>query len=161
MAALRESGPVPGDENGKKRGDESAKKKKRPDKGVCHLHPIQHFFYIHAKHIMQIDMDKLAENLQRLQEDDLLQVVQMVHDHKTADSYTKNDVDGMTFPKPLFLLLLKQPPLTSDLSWRIPRRPLHPPRKPHPNAMGFLARTSRCCIVIAGLIRENLKGNSI
>jgi transcription initiation factor IIF auxiliary subunit len=40
-------------------------------------------------------MDKLAENLQRLQEDDLLQVVQMVHDHKTADSYTKNDIDGM------------------------------------------------------------------
>lgn len=39
-------------------------------------------------------MDKLAENLQRLQEDDLLQVVQMVHDHKTADSYTKNDIDG-------------------------------------------------------------------
>jgi transcription initiation factor IIF auxiliary subunit len=39
-------------------------------------------------------MDKLAENLQRLQEDDLLQVVQMVHDHKTNDSYTKNDVDG-------------------------------------------------------------------
>ena len=31
---LRETGPVPGDENGKKRGDESAKKKKRPDKGV-------------------------------------------------------------------------------------------------------------------------------
>lgn len=31
---LRESGPVPGDENGKKRGDESAKKKKRTDKGV-------------------------------------------------------------------------------------------------------------------------------
>lgn len=41
-------------------------------------------------------MDKLAENLQRLQEDDLLQVVQMVHDHKTADSYTKNDIDGMS-----------------------------------------------------------------
>lgn len=42
----------------------------------------------------QIDMDKLADNLQRLQEDDLLQVVQMVHDHKTAESYTKNDIDG-------------------------------------------------------------------
>ena len=39
-------------------------------------------------------MDKLAENLQRLDEDDLLQVVQMIHDHKTADSYTKNDVEG-------------------------------------------------------------------
>ena len=39
-------------------------------------------------------MDKLAENLQRLQEDDLLQVVQIIHDHKSADSYTKNDIDG-------------------------------------------------------------------
>ena len=42
---------------------------------------------------MQIDMEKLAENLQKLGEDDLLQVVQMVHDNKTADTYTKNDVD--------------------------------------------------------------------
>jgi transcription initiation factor IIF auxiliary subunit len=38
-------------------------------------------------------MDKLAEGLQKLGEDDLLQVVQMVHDHKSADSYTKNDVE--------------------------------------------------------------------
>ena len=39
-------------------------------------------------------MDKLADNLQRLSEDDLLQVVQLVHEHKSSDSYTKNDVDG-------------------------------------------------------------------
>lgn len=39
-------------------------------------------------------MDKLADNLQRLQEDDLLQVVQMIHDNKNNDSYTKNDVEG-------------------------------------------------------------------
>ena len=39
-------------------------------------------------------MDKLAENLQRLQEDDLLHVVQLIHDFKSQDSYTKNDVDG-------------------------------------------------------------------
>jgi transcription initiation factor IIF auxiliary subunit len=38
-------------------------------------------------------MDKLADGLQRLGEDDLLQVVQMVHDHKAPDSYTKNDVE--------------------------------------------------------------------
>ena len=43
----------------------------------------------------QVNMDKLADNLQKLQEDDLLQVVQLIHDHKTSDSYTKNDVDGM------------------------------------------------------------------
>lgn len=36
MAILRESGPVPGDENGvkSKRGDEGSKKKKRIDKNV-------------------------------------------------------------------------------------------------------------------------------
>ena len=39
-------------------------------------------------------MDRLADNLQRLSEDDLLQVVQMVHEHKSPESYTKNDVEG-------------------------------------------------------------------
>ena len=34
LAILKESGPVPGDANGVKARDESAKKKKRPDKGV-------------------------------------------------------------------------------------------------------------------------------
>jgi transcription initiation factor TFIID/TFIIF subunit len=43
-------------------------------------------------------MDKLAEGLQKLGEDDLLQVVQMVHDNKTADSYTKNDVEREYLP---------------------------------------------------------------
>jgi len=38
-------------------------------------------------------MEKLAENLQRVNEDDLLLVVQMIHDNKTADSWTKNDVE--------------------------------------------------------------------
>lgn len=40
------------------------------------------------------DMDRLAEGLQKLGEDDLLQVVQMVHDHKDADSWMRNDVEG-------------------------------------------------------------------
>lgn len=64
---LRESGPVPGDENGRKSG--SVKKKKG------------------------IDMDKLAEGLVKLREDDLLHVVQMIHDNKSEDTYTKNDID--------------------------------------------------------------------
>ena len=38
-------------------------------------------------------MEKLADNLQRLSEDDLLQVVQLIHDNKSADTYTKNDVE--------------------------------------------------------------------
>lgn len=42
-------------------------------------------------------MEKLAEGLQRLGEEDLLNVVQLVHDHKTSDTYTKNDVESMCF----------------------------------------------------------------
>ncbi len=41
-----------------------------------------------------VDMDKLAEGLQKLSEDDLLQVVQLVTDHKTNESYVVNNVDG-------------------------------------------------------------------
>jgi transcription initiation factor IIF auxiliary subunit len=42
-------------------------------------------------------MDKLADGLQKLNEDDLLQIVQMVQDHKAPDSYTKNDVERKSF----------------------------------------------------------------
>ena len=38
-------------------------------------------------------MEKLAENLQKMGEDDLLVVVQMIHDNKSSESWTKNDVD--------------------------------------------------------------------
>jgi transcription initiation factor IIF auxiliary subunit len=85
--ALRASGPVPGDAggdliNGKKSGrisgvasaDGEGKKRKKTD-------------------MRGIDMDSLAEKLQRLGEDDLLQVVQMVHDNKSEDSWMRNDVD--------------------------------------------------------------------
>ncbi|KAK1146109.1 transcription factor TFIIF complex subunit Tfg3 [Aspergillus melleus] len=89
LALLRESGPVPGDENGVKTkrsagADEGSKKKKRTEKNV--------------------DMDKLADGLQRLGEDDLLQVVQMVHDNKAPDSYTKNDVEQGEFHVDLYTL---------------------------------------------------------
>lgn len=39
-------------------------------------------------------MEKLADGLQKLSEDDLLHVVQLVHDNKTAETYTKNDVES-------------------------------------------------------------------
>ena len=38
-------------------------------------------------------MEKLAENLQKMNEDDLIHVVQMIHDNKTQDTWTKNDVE--------------------------------------------------------------------
>ena len=48
-----------------------------------------------------IDMDKLAEGLQKLGEDDLLQVVQMVHDNKSEDSWMRNDAER-EFGTPLY-----------------------------------------------------------
>jgi transcription initiation factor IIF auxiliary subunit len=38
-------------------------------------------------------MERLADGLQKLGEDDLLEVVQMVHDNKSPDTYIKNDVE--------------------------------------------------------------------
>lgn len=95
LAALRDSGPVPGEANGaagNKRqsevgaGGEQKKKKKggENNKGF--------------------DMDKLAEGLQKLNEDDLLQVVQMVHDHKTEESWMRNDVEQGEFHVDLYTL---------------------------------------------------------
>jgi hypothetical protein len=40
-------------------------------------------------------MDRLAQGLQKLQEEDLLQVVRMVTEHKTQEMYVKNDLEGM------------------------------------------------------------------
>ena len=39
-------------------------------------------------------MERLAQGLQKLQEDDLLQVVKIVTDHKTPEMYVKNDLEG-------------------------------------------------------------------
>lgn len=106
---LRNSGTVPGDTNGdaatKKRGSEigagAVQKKKKGGDGKG-----------------GVDMDKLAEGLQKLGEDDLLQVVQMVHDNKSEESWLRNDVeqgefhvDLYTLPEPLIEMLWK---LTKD-----------------------------------------------
>lgn len=56
------------------RSKDASKKKSRRDKAV--------------------DMEKLADGLQKLSEDDLLHVVTMVHDNKTSETYTKNDVES-------------------------------------------------------------------
>jgi len=81
LALLQESGSA--DANGI-RGKDAAKKKNRRDKNV--------------------DMEKLAEGLQKLNEDDLLHVVTMVHDNKTSETYTKNDVENGEFHVDLYTL---------------------------------------------------------
>lgn len=51
-----------------------------------------------------VDMEKLAEALPQLGEEDLLQVVQMVHDNKSDETYTKNDVENGEFHVDLYTL---------------------------------------------------------
>lgn len=77
---LRDSGPV-GDANG------AAKPEKRKKASKT-----------------QVDMEKLAEGLERLGEDDLLHIVQLVHDNKTEETYTKNDVENGEFQVDLYTL---------------------------------------------------------
>lgn len=59
-----------------------------------------------------VDLERLADGLKMLGEDDLLGVVEMVTDNKTKDMYIKNDVqegefhmDLYTLPDPLLLSL--------------------------------------------------------
>ena len=125
LAILKESGPVPGDANGVKAREESAKKKKRPDKGVSlSEHSRSANFDADRAFWIQIDMEKLAENMQKMTEDDLLLVVQMIHDNKTAETWTKNDVDRKYCIRCRVSVLR----LTSSRRGRISSGSLHPSR---------------------------------
>ncbi|KAI5836833.1 yeats family-domain-containing protein [Morchella snyderi] len=107
LKQLALSGPVPGsdsappEENGltkrdkrKNDGEERVKKKSRSERAF--------------------DMEKLADGLQKLQEEHLLQVVQMVHDNKTPDTYIKNDVEQGEFHVDLYTL----PPHLTQMLWK-------------------------------------------
>ncbi|KAF3910787.1 hypothetical protein ABW20_dc0101941 [Dactylellina cionopaga] len=85
MKLLAQSGPVPGleaftDMDGNARKPQKQAPEERSTKKS-------------SRSMKNIDMEKLAEGLQKLDEDDLLKVVQMVHEHKTPDTYIKNDVE--------------------------------------------------------------------
>jgi transcription initiation factor TFIID/TFIIF subunit len=43
------------------------------------------------------DYEKIAEALEKLEEDDLLKVIQIINDYKTDSTYIKSDVDGTSF----------------------------------------------------------------
>lgn len=53
-----------------------------------------------------VDIDRLADGLQKLGEDDLLQIVQIVNDGKTDDMYVRNDLEGMPGLSPVFVTRL-------------------------------------------------------
>lgn len=86
LEALRQSGSVgdAGTTNGASGAAKPEKKRQKQNRNV--------------------DMEKLAEALPQLAEDDLLQVVQMVHDNKSEETYTKNDVENGEFHVDLYTL---------------------------------------------------------
>ena len=85
---MRTSGPIP-DANGAAKPDG---KRKRPNKNVSVLLLSPEY---HDANRNEVDMEKLADGLQKLDEESLLHVVQLVHDHKSAETYAKNDVESM------------------------------------------------------------------
>jgi transcription initiation factor IIF auxiliary subunit len=80
QAILRETGPLPTDEERKLKKGEAKNKRKN------------------------WDMDKIADALVKLGEDDLLHVIQMVHDHKDEHTYILNNVDQGEFSVDLYSL---------------------------------------------------------
>ncbi|KAI9720984.1 MAG: hypothetical protein M1828_005456 [Chrysothrix sp. TS-e1954] len=88
LEILRQSGPVPGDANGVAAGGAAGKDRKRAG----------------GRKSNNVDMEKLADSLTRLTEDDLLHVVHMIHENKSSDTYTKNDVDNGEFHVDLYTL---------------------------------------------------------
>jgi transcription initiation factor TFIID/TFIIF subunit len=88
IQALRETGPVGNDD------DTKATKARKLADG--------------KKRKFAFDYEKMGDALTKLNEDDLLHVIQMIHDHKNDDTVTNNDlergeftVDLFTMPEPL------------------------------------------------------------
>ncbi|KAH6849922.1 transcription initiation factor IIF-like protein [Chaetomium sp. MPI-CAGE-AT-0009] len=77
---LRETGPLPSDEERKIKKADGGKKKKT------------------------FDVEKMADGLIKLGEDDLLQVIQLIHDHKDDSTYVQNNIDAGEFSVDLYTL---------------------------------------------------------
>lgn len=77
---LRETGPLPSDEERKIKKADGGKKKK------------------------PFDVEKMADGLVKLSEDDLLQVIQMIHDGKDESTYIQNNTDAGEFSVDLYTL---------------------------------------------------------
>jgi transcription initiation factor TFIID/TFIIF subunit len=71
---LRELGPLPMDEERAKKKASGATKKTAAQKW---------------------DLEKIADALEKLDEDDLLTVIGLINDHKNAETYIRSDADGM------------------------------------------------------------------
>ncbi|KAK6533489.1 hypothetical protein TWF694_002428 [Orbilia ellipsospora] len=97
MKVLAQTGPVPGLETF---GEADTSSSRKPPKAAPEDKPSKKS----SRGTKHIDMDKLAEGMTKLSEDDLLKVVQMIHEHKTQDTYVKNDVEQGEFHVDLYTL---------------------------------------------------------
>ena len=74
---LRETGPLPNDEDRPKK------------KGVAT-----------KKGTQKYDYEKIAEALEKLEEEDLLRVIQLINENKAPDTYIRSDVEGESCLRP-------------------------------------------------------------
>lgn len=79
---LRETGPLPTDD------DHRAKKK-----GVAS-----------KKSAQKYDYEKIAEALEKLEEEDLLRVIQLINENKTPETYIRSDADAGEFSIDLYTM---------------------------------------------------------
>ena len=99
---LRETGPLPSDEERKLKKADGGKKKK-----------------------VTVDVEKMADGMVKLGEDDLLQVIQMIHDGKDDNTYIQNNIDG-EFAASWPCLACDTGMLTGRASsWRVFRRSIY------------------------------------
>ncbi|KAK0621423.1 transcription initiation factor IIF-like protein [Bombardia bombarda] len=77
---LRETGPLPSDEERKLKKVDGGKKKK------------------------SFDVEKMADGLVKLSEEDLLHVIQLIHDNKDDNTYIQNNLDAGEFSVDLYTL---------------------------------------------------------
>lgn len=89
---LAESGPVPTDDGKRKNETDLASKLKKLKSANGNATKAS------------IDLEKLANGLTKLSEDDLIVIVQMVTDNRTGDMNIKNDVDNGEFTMDLYTL---------------------------------------------------------
>ncbi|KAI0390417.1 transcription initiation factor IIF-like protein [Xylariaceae sp. FL0594] len=92
VQVLRETGPVGDDETKGAKARKGADAKKRK---------------------ANFDFEKMADAMTKLNEDDLLHVIQMIHDHKNDDTLTINDLERGEFSIDLFTM----PDTLSRMIW--------------------------------------------
>ncbi|KAL2105600.1 hypothetical protein VUR80DRAFT_8038 [Thermomyces stellatus] len=88
---LRELGPLPDDDSRPKKKGVAGKKTSA----------------------QKYDFEKIAEALEKLEEDDLLKIIQMINDHKSPDTYIKSDVEAGEFSIDLYTM----PDILTKMLW--------------------------------------------